>query len=153
MIRAFRIVKTARAGSAFDGEGARLYGGRWNSAGVAVVYVASSLSLATLEVMVHLEELAVLTRLYSFIMVEFSTRFLESAQPMELARGWNEPAPQPASMRVGDEWVRARRSAVLAVPSVVTPGEWNYLLNPRHPDFSQIRIHPPQPFRIDPRLE
>lgn len=151
MIRAYRIVKTKRASTAFDGEGARRSGGRWNSVGVPVVYVASSAALAALEVLVHLDDSALLPA-YSLIGVEFEQEWVETLAPTALPPEWHVfPAP-PACATLGDDWFQSKRSAVLRVPSAVVPLEWNFLLNPRHPDFEKIEIGETLPFGFDERL-
>ncbi|HEY1120069.1 MAG TPA: RES family NAD+ phosphorylase [Haloferula sp.] len=152
MIRAFRLCKTKHAATAFTGEGARIAGGRWNSPGVAVVYASSSLSLATLEVLVHIEDPEAFARLFSWFAVEIPDELIEVLEESKLPPGWCADETTAATQVIGDAWIRSQRSAVLAVPSVVTPGEKNYLLDPAHPRFSAIRIAAPQPFRPDPRL-
>lgn len=152
MIRAFRLCKTKHLSTAFTGEGARLNGGRWNSPGNLVVYVSSSLSLATLEVLVHLEDPEAFDRLFSWVPVEIPHDSVETVNPTTLAIGWNHDEAGPVSRAVGDAWLRSMRSAALAVPSVITPGEWNYMLNPGHSDFPRIQIGPFQRFRPDQRL-
>ena len=152
MIPAFRICKTRHMASAFTGEGARINGGRWNSPGKAMVYTSSSLSLATLEVLVHLEDPEILGSLFSWASLEISSGLLETLSPQNLPAGWNDSESSRVSRAIGDAWLRSMRTAVLAVPSVVTPGEWNYLLNPAHPEFPQIRVGESQQFRPDPRL-
>jgi RES domain-containing protein len=152
MISAFRICKTRHLATALSGEGARLGGGRWNSPGLPVVYTSSSLSLATLEVLVHLEDPELLAHLFSWLPLEVPDELVEWIDPATLPSEWLNDEPGPASRSAGDGWLRSRRSAALAVPSVVTPGEWNYLLNPAHPDFPKIQPGPAKAFRPDPRL-
>lgn len=152
MIPAFRLCKTKFLASAFSGEGARLNGGRWNSPGLAVVYTSSSLSLATLEVLVHLEDPDAFARLFSWVSLEIPDAILEYLAPGNLPKGWLAPETNSASQAVGDAWLRSHRTAALAVPSVITPGEWNYLLNPMHQRFSEIQIGETRPFQPDPRL-
>jgi RES domain-containing protein len=152
MIRAFRLCKTRHLATAFTGEGARLAGGRWNSPGLAMVYTSSSLSLATLEVMVHLEDPECFSKLFSWIPVEFPEDAVETFELAQLPPSWLDDETSSSSRNIGDIWLRARRSLVLAVPSVVTPGEWNYLINPVHARFAELLIGRSQPFRPDPRL-
>lgn len=152
MIRAYRLCKTRYLATAFTGEGARLAGGRWNSPGVAIVYTSASLSLATLEVLVHLEDPEAFARLFSWVDVNIPDECIERMSPFSLPQGWDADEIPARTRSTGDYWARSLSSAVLAVPSVVTPGEWNYLLNPAHPDFGKIRIGEPQAFRPDPRL-
>lgn len=149
MASAWRIVPEARLASAFNGEGARRHGGRWNSPGHAVVYCSSSRALAALEILVHLNPR--LTIRYVIFQIEFPERLVEDATGLKFAAGWDAEPPGAASMRVGDNWIREGRSAVLAVPSVLT-GEPNYLLNPAHRDFPAVRIARPEMFTFDRRL-
>ena len=152
MISAFRICKTRHLATALSGEGARLNGGRWNSPGLPAVYTSSSLSLATLEVLVHLEDPELLANLFSWFPLEIPDDLVEWLDPGTLPPEWLNDEPGPASRTAGDGWLKSRRSAALAVPSVVTPGEWNILLNPAHPDFPKLLPGPAKPFRPDPRL-
>ena len=152
MIRAFRLCKTKFLASAFSGEGARLNGGRWNSPGLAVVYTSSSLSLATLEVLVHLDDPEAFARLFSWIPLEIPEDCVERVNTNTLVQGWGNDETNSASQSVGDKWLRTMGTTVLEVPSVVTPGEWNYLLNPAHPRYSEIRIGEARRFQPDPRL-
>jgi RES domain-containing protein len=150
-MKAWRITKQRRARTAFSGDGARLYGGRWNSPGVPLVYVAESQSLAVLEVLVHLDAPALLEK-YVFLETDFDASLFIDLDRSSLPKNWqSDPVPE-ATQAIGDRWVLSGDSAVLRVPSVLVPGESNFLLNPRHPDFGKIGISRPQAFRFDPRL-
>jgi RES domain-containing protein len=151
VVSAWRITKTRYASSAFDGEGARLHGGRWNSRGTRVVYGSESVALATLEVLVGLQDAALLST-YSVIRVDFPDQLVEMLSPTALPSSWKQHPPLPETQRVGDLWVAEARSAVLQVPSAIVEAEHNYLFNPAHADFAGIRIHAPQRFHLDPRL-
>jgi RES domain-containing protein len=132
------------------GQGAATYGGRWNSPGTRVVYASASLSLAMLEIMVHLDDYATLVASYSFIPLDLPSELI-----VTLGRrpaGWNSNPPSAGSQRAGDAWASSLQSAVLSVPSVMAPEERNYLLNPRHPDFRRIRIGKPAKLPFDRRL-
>jgi len=149
MREAWRIVKVKHAAVAFDGEGARLNGGRWNSVGVRAIYVSATKSLAALETLVHLK-LPVISK-YVAIPIQFDDALVETFPHANLPAGWDAEPPPPDSQHIGDAWVKAARSALIALPSVIT-GETNYLLNPAHPDFPKISIGKPEPFTFDPRL-
>lgn len=149
MPAAWRIAKAKHVATAFDGEGARLNGGRWNSTGVRVVYVSVTRSLAALETLVHLTP--PVTTAFVLIPIEFEEALVEVFPVKNLPAGWNAEPPSPISQQIGDAWVKTSRSAILALPSVLT-GETNYLLNPAHPDFKKISIGKPEPFTFDPRL-
>jgi len=148
MRRAWRIVKANHAATAFSGEGARLYGGRWNSVGTSVVYTSGSKALAALESLVHLNPPVIFR--YVAIPIEFEDTLVE--KPPEMPADWTEEPPPPSTRDLGDRWVKQARSVVLELPSVIIPGEMNYLVNPAHPDFKRIAIGNPEPFSFDPRL-
>lgn len=149
-VRAWRIVRQQLAATAFDGEGARIFGGRWNSPGTRVVYTSGTKALAALETLVHLNP-PVLFR-YSILPVEFDGRLVETIEPAGLPADWTTEPPSDSTKVIGDRWASERRSAVLALPSVIIPSENNYLLNPAHPDFKRITIGKPVPFAFDSRL-
>lgn len=151
MVRAWRIIKTRYSADAFSGEGARLYGGRWNSSGIAMVYTAGSKSLATLELLVHLHTTSVLPS-FSICPVDFDDSLVELIVPTTLPRDWRE-SPPPISLRaVGDDWISRSSSVVLRVPSAVIESEYNYLINPAHKDFKKLVIGGMEVFELDPRL-
>ena len=152
-LRSFRLVQTRFLSNAFDGEGARLYGGRWNNPGTSIVYTAQSLALCALELLVHLTSRQVLEDRYHFFALEFPQKISRDVRELyKLPKDWSsDPTPQSAR-RIGDQWFRERKSAVLAVPSSVIREEWNYLLNPQHPDFSQMTLGKAKPFQFDARL-
>jgi RES domain-containing protein len=150
-VTAWRIVKGRHAPTAFDGEGARLEGGRWNSPGTPVVYTSQSAALAALELLVHLGRASTL-RTYVMIPCTFDEALVVRLDSRRLPGNWRSyPAP-PELQVIGDEWVREGDSAVLQVPSAVIATDSNYLLNPRHRDFKDIRVLSPQTFEFDPRL-
>ncbi len=147
----WRLVPEDQAASAFDGEGARLYGGRWNSVGVAMVYASQHKSLAALEVRVHIDTTRKIKRYQSFAF-QFDETLMEVLRRESLPKDWRQEPPPPSLQQIGDAWVQAGTSAILAVPSVIIPDELNYLLNPKHADFAKIKIENPTDFTFDPRL-
>ena len=147
----WRIVKATRAAKAFTGEGSRLYGGRWNSPGVRVVYTADSPALAALELLVQLNDPM---HLPSFVLISvgLADDAVTELRPDQLPRNWRSYPPPPELQWVGDRWIREARSLALRVPSVVEPRQHNYLLNPEHPGFRALEIGAPAPYRFDMRL-
>jgi RES domain-containing protein len=123
---------------------------RWNGSGLAVVYSAESRSLASLEVLLHTEDTQVLAAInWAMIPVSIDESLIEILQALPV--DWRQ-LPAPISTReLGTRWVAESRSAVLQVPSIVMNGEFNYVLNPRHPDFSRLEIGAPIEFSFDPR--
>jgi RES domain-containing protein len=152
MPTSWRIVKAALAATAMDGEGARINGGRWNSPGTAVVYTSQTRSLAVLEILAHLQSSEILLS-YVTIPVSFDDAVVEIVDPAQLPANWSEN-PAPSTLKeIGDRWAAAKRSAVLQVPSAIIPDEYNFVLDPRHPDFASVAIGEPTGFRLDPRLK
>jgi len=147
----WRIVKTRHLDNAFDGEGARLYGARWNSAGTRVVYTAETRALAALELLVHLQATSALQS-YSLVPVRFTSNLVMSLDRGALPPDWRSYPPPRALQTIGDDWCRSHRSAVLKVPSAVVADEHNYLINPAHPRFGEITIGAAEPFAFDNRL-
>ena len=150
-LTAWRIVDARYKNRAFTGDGARLYGGRWNSKGVAVIYTAGNLALASIEIVVNLPSPKLLEA-FIRIPVLIDPGLVESLSLKKLPKDWQSRPISPTTRTIGDEWVRQQRSVVLKVPSVVVPEEFNYLLNPNHPDFEKIRIGRPVVYHFDPRL-
>jgi RES domain-containing protein len=151
-IRVWRICNAKWAETAFDGQGAKIYGGRWNPIGTAVVYTSSSLALATLELLVHLgvkaspkAHVAIAADIPEIIAIE-------QVDKSDLPSDWRKDPPPSTLANIGQEWVSKSKSAVLQIPSAVIDEEWNYLLNPQHPDFAQIIIGTVKDFQFDSRL-
>lgn len=149
-MRLFRICKERYSAAALSGEGARLYAGRWNEAGVPMVYTATSRALAALEFFVHLEPSLAPKDL---VMVEVEVPDgapEETLRVGDLGEGWR--MQESDTVRLGTVWALAARSLLLRVPSVVIEGEWNVLLNPRHAAFAGVRVAGQTPFRYDERM-
>lgn len=154
---AYRICQAAFAATAAEmiaGTGGLYSAGRWHSAGKRVVYVSQNLSLAAHEIIVHYPQRK---HGLKFVMSEIKipdtlVMALVAFGVKTLPAGWDSQPPRHASQAIGDSWLRAKASAVLEVPSVIIPGEFNYLLDPDHPDFRAIKAGDPRPFSFDPRL-
>ena len=139
-MRVVRLCTRKHAG--LDGEGARLLGGRWNSPGRAAVYTASCGALAALEYMVHL------TRLPANMLL----LRIEVPDTLERETIDSLPADPKVFRQLGDEWLHANKTAVLIVPSVLVPRQWNLIINPAHPLSAAIKIVEQVPFAFDSRL-
>ena len=140
------------ASTCFDGEGARLFGGRWNSKGKRVVYTSVSESLAILETLVHLDSYEILAKNFCMRTACFDSKFCEILDPSTLPLRWNDDMVISATKNIGDKWITEARSAVLSVPSAISLAEQNYLLNPNHEDFPKIILEPEQDFVFSKRL-
>jgi RES domain-containing protein len=146
----WRITTRRFASQAFSGEGARLFGGRWNRVGQAVIYTAESRSLALLEMRVQDEPLRAHYILIPAFLPEAVS--IETLGGNALPKDWRTPAAREALQSMGSEWLRQLRSCVLAVPSSVMPAELNFLINPLHPDFKHVALGDPEMLETDMRL-
>lgn len=150
-ITAYRIAKNKYAATIWSGDGARDYGGRWNSRGIAVAYAAENRSLAAMEQLVHLIKPRILKG-YVFSSITFDDAQVRRVKLNDLPIGWDYPVAPSSLRQIGDVWVNDGRFAVLAVPSAITSNEWNFLINPAHPESAAMLKTPPEPFAYDDRL-
>lgn len=151
-MRVWRICNAIWAATAFDGQGASAYGGRWNSVGTSVVYTSSSLALAAIESLVHLGVKSIPKPQVAIPADIPEGLIIDQVEPDNLPSNWKDDPPPAALAAIGDQWVSTGKSSVLKVPSAVITEEWNYLLNREHLDFTQIVIGTARPFQFDSRL-
>lgn len=147
----WRLCAAKYAATAFSGEGAELYGGRWSPPGRRVVYCAESRALAIVEVLANADEPDRLCHLrWSLTAATLPTDAV--ARPTRFPANWRQFPHPPDTQSVGAAWLDAATHPALRVPSAVVPGEFNYLLNPAHPAFAKFHLAKPEPFAFDPRL-
>lgn len=148
----YRLVTRRYASEAWTGSGANLYGGRWNHKGHPAVYVASSVSLAALEMLVHVHSDMILNQ-YGLFSIEIPDKDIEHLDKQWLPPDWQEnPAPL-STMDLGTTWLEANSAVALVLPSCVIPLENNAILNPLHPAFNKLlKTVKELPFSFDPRL-
>jgi RES domain-containing protein len=151
-ITAWRITREKYLDEAFTGEGSKLWGGRWNPVGSPAVYCAEHLSLAILELIVHLEGEDDINTFVA-LPVSFSSKLVQSIPKSELPKGWNNLPIEPASITVGKRWLDEKKFPVLEVPSTIVPIESNFVINPLHPVFSSFEVGQRQEIQIDSRIE
>jgi RES domain-containing protein len=129
-----------------------LNGGRWNSEGIAVVYLSSTLSLAALEYLVHVD---VEDAPHDLVALEVDLpdeASIQNVDAAELPIGWLAVSDHPACVELGDAWVKSGASLLLRVPSAIISAESNFLLNPAHPESATVQIRSAEPFSFDKRL-
>ena len=143
----WRLVRAEYAATALTGEGSARYPGRWNLRGVRVVYVSEHLSLATLEVLAHAESLALLNR-YVALRVSIPDS-LTALAVSDLPNDWQSEPPPDSARRVGHRWLQKGETLALKVPSALIPSEHNFVLNPAHPAFTEVRVAEPVPLPFD----
>lgn len=151
MIRAWRLVKKKYRAEAFSGTHTSQNPGRWNGYGIHMVYACSTPSLAILEVRVHTgpegEKLE-----YVLFSGDIPNALVLAFDEKNLPADWKDYPHPLSTQKIGTDWARSGKSAVLKVPSALAPEEFSLLLNPLHPDFKKIRIGSPRTIRLDSRL-
>ncbi|WP_291909783.1 RES family NAD+ phosphorylase [Chitinophaga sp. CB10] len=147
----YRISKCAYIND-LSGTGARLYGGRWNSKGHSIVYTAGSRALAALEVLVHIP-LKNIIQDFCIAAIHIPDNIgIKTLTPEELPANWQSLTPLPELQCIGDEWIETAKYPVLKIPSVIIADEYNFLINPEHPEAAEILVRKTQPFQFDQRL-
>jgi RES domain-containing protein len=153
---AWRIATDTKSYEADDlsGAGAKSTGGRWNAAGDALVYTSETQALACLETVVHLNAGGLpLNRYLVSVMIHPAVwADARTETPGSLPVGWDADPSGRASIQFGTAWIRSVASALLRVPSVIVPDEYNVLINPLHPDSRAIIAVKIRKWLYDPRL-
>ncbi len=151
----WRICRAQFAAEAFSGEGARRFGGRWNSRGVPMVYASSSLALAAIELFVHLDPNQQPNDLVYISALLPAGGQMRSMTEKNLPADWwlaENVAGLEATRALGDAWVKAGDSLAIEAPSAALRPERNVLINPAHKAMKQIVVAPPEPFVFDARM-
>lgn len=134
------------------GAGARISGGRWNRPGNAMLYCGANIALATLESFVHFGEDALPLNRY-LVEIDVPDEVWKRAADMRNPPvGWQAIPPGAISLDIGDNWVKANTSALMVVPSVIVPEEYNVLINPLHPDTNKLKARKLRQWTYDSRL-
>ncbi len=147
----FRLSKRIYADK-LSGIGAAMYGNRWNSKGVEMIYTSESRALAMAEVIVHLP-LFLLPKDYVLIKIYIPDNIeIQTVNPIDITDVWNRYPHSVVTQQIGDRFIKDKEYAVLKVPSAVVKGDHNYLLNPYHKSFNEMKIKEVTDFRFDSRL-
>jgi RES domain-containing protein len=147
----YRICNTRYAND-INGIGSKLYGGRWNNVGNAVVYSSSTRALAALEVLVHLPPKNVKLMDFSVVAIEVPENSVDEISYAKIKDELIGNGLNSNFKLIGDNWLKKNTILLLKVPSVVIPEEFNYLINPLHKDFHKVKIKETKLFRFDERL-
>ena len=150
-MKIYRIAKTQYLED-LSGEGARLYGGRWNKRGYSMLYFSESLSLAVLEILVHMN--------FEYLNADF--KYLEAdipdvlikqkLKPESMESHWRSNPPSLNTQNLGTNWLHSKKSLAMQVPSAVLPQQYNILVNPRHKNISQLKITKTGVLNVDSRV-
>lgn len=134
-----------------SGYGAEKTGGRWNSKGLPVLYTAASRALAMVEVAVHVP-LGIIPINYFIAGIDIPENDVLELTLSDLPANWNNNPLSRSTQLIGDSFIRKAEQLVLKVPAASVPGDFNYLVNPRHPDFNKVKLKSVDPFVFDVRL-
>ena len=149
-----RVYRLSRAAYANDlsGKGASLKGARWNSTGVEMIYTAESRALALAEVMVHFTA-AMVPADYRMVTIEIPDDLnIQHITLKDLPPDWHVFPYLSSTQATGDEFIHENKFPILRVPSAVVPGDFNFLLNPHHPDIKKVSILKTEKFPFDSRM-
>lgn len=146
----YRLSK-AQYSNDLSGKGAELAGGRWNSKGTTLIYTGQSIALSMAEVAVHIS-LGIIPPDYELISLEIPDNEIYELKKQDLPEDWKSFPNSYASQSIGDDFVKNGKFLTLKVPSAVVQGEFNYLINPRHPKISKVKIKKIESFSFDQRL-
>lgn len=152
-MRVWRLTTKRYANTAFSGIGNRKAGSRWVTEGYLAIYTSEHLSTAVLENLVHMEPSHFTSNHVMFAVDIPDTLSMDAINLESLEPDWQIRYEDEALQQVGRDWIARGQSAVLIVPSAVVPYERNVILNPSHPDFASIILHPSEPFLFDGRLD
>jgi len=135
-----------------SGRGAEINGGRWNNKGNPALYTAASRALAVLEVAVHVP-FGILPTNYYMVTIEIAEGLtITKIELPDLPDNWNRNPIVKATQYIGDDFLKDNKHLILQVPSATVSGDYNYIINPRHPDFKTLKIIMTEPFEFDSRL-
>lgn len=147
----YRITK-ARYANDLSGGGAQKAGGRWNSKGYAVLYTSQSRALSAIEFAVHLPP-GIIPPDYKIISLEIPDEFeILEIETENLPIEWKRYPYHPFTQKIGNDWLDGGKQLIMKVPSVVVESEFNFLINPAHPSFSEVKITDIRDFSFDLRL-
>lgn len=148
----YRLTKQYFASEAWSGNGAKQYGGRWNHKGHPAIYVASSVSLAALEVLVHVAKESILDD-YTLLSIEIADSEIALLAAEFLPEDWRQDPAPLSTMELGTGWLQSGEGMALVLPSSIIPMENNAILNPLHPAFKDALTSVKElPFTFDQRL-
>lgn len=151
VLQTWRICQAAYSADMFGGKGGLYFPARWHNKGRLIVYTAESRALAALEILANTHDRAALhANAWTIARAELPASLIET--PARFPDNWRAQPPPASTRAFGDTWLASSRSPALRVPSTVILGEFNYLLNPLHPEFSRLTFSPPEPFSFDPRF-
>ncbi|WP_214072101.1 RES family NAD+ phosphorylase [Mucilaginibacter sp. dw_454] len=134
-----------------SGYGAEKTGGRWNSKGIPVLYTAASRALAMVEIAVHVP-LGIIPINYFIATIDIQHNDIAELHLKDLPPAWNSNPFAKSTQLLGDAFLQKQEHLILQVPAASVPGDFNYLINPCHPDFNKVKLKSIDPFVFDVRL-
>jgi len=134
-----------------SGYGAEMNSGRWNGKGNPALYTSGSRALAVLEIAVHVP-FGIMPINYYMISIEVTVAGITKIEIPDLPNDWNRNPFARSTQYIGDDFLKANKNLILQVPSATVTGDFNYIINPKHPDFNSLKITKTEPFEFDSRL-
>lgn len=154
-MRVFRVERKKYLTTTLSGIGASMTSGyRWNSLHTRLIYTAESRALATLEIAVHLDLSEDLPTDRYYVEIDVPDNLIiQEVKIEDLPSDWNSKPPSVKTQIIGDDFVFENQSVILKVPSSIVPQEFNYLINPLHPDAQKIKVISKTPMIFDSRIK
>ena len=140
---------TSEFANDLSGDGAKIYGGRWNPAGFAALYISEFISLSILEILVRADKFTS-PDTYTLLNIQIPENSVANIELKKLKDGWQSHIEYTRS--IGEEFLKTNQTLVLKVPSAIVPQEHNFLINPQHKDFKKIKIISTELLELDKRL-
>ncbi len=137
-MQVFRLLKHKYSSDPLSGDGARINGGRWNSEGNSMLYTSDSISLAALEILVHIH-LTTALNAYTCITITLSDEHVMILEDNDLPSDWRDDPVPSSTMSIGEQWLDSNASLALSVPSTLIPQQRNFIINPNHSDFKILK--------------
>jgi RES domain-containing protein len=135
-----------------SGKGAEMYGGRWNSKGIPLLYTSQSRALAFAEISMHIP-LGIVPKDYFLITIHIpDTATIQELAEVDMPPDWRSNPHSDSTQKIGDQFASSLKHLALGVPSAVVPGDFNYLINPSHPMMREVTIVDAEPFEFDSRF-
>ncbi|MBT2949668.1 RES family NAD+ phosphorylase [Vibrio anguillarum] len=154
-MKLYRLTQKKFSDTPFSPAGAKLYGGRWNSKGTEALYFAGSESLCSLEVFVHVNNDPNIIFQYDLYRIDIPENLIVQLDKVDLPKAWRDIPASEETQEIGDEFLNSSDSqfAALQVPSIISPRDYNYVVNPNHAAMQDIfKKHEKLDFQFDPRI-
>ena len=147
----YRLCRESYAND-LSGRGAEINGGRWNGKGTPALYTSASRALCAIEIVVHVPA-GIIPKDYFMVSISIpDNEAIDTINLKNLPANWNNNPISGSTQRIGNAFLAEQKALALKVPSAIIKDEWNYIINPMHPNFKKVKIINIEPFTFDTRL-